>query len=867
MAPPTLGESLNAEQLKSISIISIQVLNIIHAYPAVQDKRLFNEYFEISAQQATSKEVLHALLTTSQPTDILIKNIIEHPLFDDSLTRALFELKINCTEEIMLILIRKCTTGVQFDTIIKQSTLSQTVLLSLLGQRNLSESHLLQILRQTKSDVIIKRVGTHQAANKNVRETVFRHPLLSPSVVLTLLNKQSFTDDEIQLLLKHPTAITKEVSKQITRLSTMKHLQSYLKISSPKKPFLMHLSSKEFACVEEFLGISITPLYKPRGLKPPTLFGLMQSSEQLKSITLISIQVLNIIYQYPAFQDKRLFNEYFERSAQEATSKDVLYDLINTSTSTDTLILNIIKHPLFDESLMTSLLELKTDISEDTLLIIFGKCKTSAHFDLLIKQSNLTAPIITTLLGQKHLTDAHLLQILARAKSDVIIELVSTHQAVNQTVRATMFRHPLLSPSVLLTLLNYKAPTNDELLLILKHPTAITPDLLKHIMATPSIGSNVLLALILHNKTSDELILAAMSHNAFSREMAEKITELEGISPVLLKQLAVKVFDQCTLATGSEWEECLKKVFVKSRQINAEDDMIALIEQKRAGISAQLGFKIVNHFGQNVLKYLPISEMINIANEQELGQCIHFKTNLSSADIMAMAKKTKNTLQIDALLAHTKMTSELANTLFQKAEYGGKIANWDWLTVDQLQSTLEKTRDYDSVKIAIAHLNLSDSALEHCCNKMIEQQSQIKISITESPQKKLIAALDKLKIKAITHAIKAKNNEQYEVVAKTAFILYQRLYTEIENHFNNPAPNSKQFKARCQDAIEQAKPVLQVHRGYKQVLVDIVNVLFIAVALFKKGTWRFFEVDTASMKTVNEVSESIEESIRDKRAR
>lgn len=66
-------------------------------------------------------------------------------------------------------------------------------------------------------------------------------------------------------------------------------------------------------------------------------------------------------------------------------------------------------------------------------------------------------------------------------------------------------------------------------------------------------------------------------------------------------------------------------------------------------------------------------------------------------------------------------------------------------------------------------------------------------------------------------------------------------------------PNLKTYQQRCQQAINDAEPVLGTHRGYKQALLDILNVILAYITFNppKKGEkWRFFEADTDSIKQV-----------------
>lgn len=675
-------------------------------------------------------------------------------------------------------------------------------------------------------------------------------------------NKKTISFDDLQQEFRLPLNSLVYVNAHLNHLMELKKIQQRLKSSSPERPFLLSIPDKEITCIEECLGMPLSRFYELRGFTPPKP-GIGSEQEQLKSWSIISIQVLNIVHSYPAFKDEPLFNAYFEVNAKQATSKEVLLVLLTTEKPTATLIRNILEHPLYDDSLMVSLFELRIDFTEDLLITLAGKCKTTVQIDLLLKRDNLTEKILHTLLGQSNLTDAHLMQILLHAKSDVTLELIGTHESANHSLREAILQHPLFSTKVLRAFLNKQPFTDDELLMVLKHPTAITTNVLKQILEKPSIGSKVLLALLLHDKTTYQLIGAIISHNAFSLDIAEKIIEREDIQPALLEHLALTAFFQHEKGNALEWEEYLNKVFEKSKKIDAREEMILIVLQKKEQISAPFGLKIFTQLGQDSLKHLPFSDMIKIANEEELGTFIDLELYVSASDLIGMAKRTTSKDQIDTLLARKEMTSEIADILFQKAEYSGKIGNWDWLTAGQLKFTLDKTRDYDSLYRALTHSNLSESDRQNWLEKKNEQQKENKAKVLTSnnPQQKLMLALNGLKIKAITHAIKASNNERYEEVARTAFGLYQTLHDAVELHLTNPSANSKQFKEHCQEAIDHAKPILQVHRGYKQVLLDVVNLLLAVFSLVKKGSWRFFETDTASMETVKKVKESIDENI------
>lgn len=213
--------------------------------------------------------------------------------------------------------------------------------------------------------------------------------------------------------------------------------------------------------------------------------------------------------------------------------------------------------------------------------------------------------------------------------------------------------------------------------------------------------------------------------------------------------------------------------------------------------------------------------------------------------------------QIDVLLQHDQMTSDIADILFSKAEYSGKIRAWKWLTEKQLVSILAKAQDYESLKSGLTHLNLSDHARKQWFNEL---QKTVEVPQTDStPPQLLLIYLNQLKAKACEHAMKAITQPGFEQVAETAFNLYCDLNRKTETYLKNPKANRTSF----QESIEKAKPVLNQHRGYKQLLLDILNVALTCVSFqyhrFASSSWRFFKEDTATMKITNKIIDAADD--------
>lgn len=118
----------------------------------------------------------------------------------------------------------------------------------------------------------------------------------------------------------------------------------------------------------------------------------------------------------------------------------------------------------------------------------------------------------------------------------------------------------------------------------------------------------------------------------------------------------------------------------------------------------------------------------------------------------------------------------------------------------------------------------------------------------EKKQKVFNEHLDKLQKKSTT--LKEPKAQQ------AAQILHQSLSLAGKHYFNREI-TYEVFKEQCDKAIADARPILQTHRGYKEV---ITNILLIVVSLARSlwnGKMTFFSVDTSSIKKVNAVEEHI----------
>jgi hypothetical protein len=98
---------------------------------------------------------------------------------------------------------------------------------------------------------------------------------------------------------------------------------------------------------------------------------------------------------------------------------------------------------------------------------------------------------------------------------------------------------------------------------------------------------------------------------------------------------------------------------------------------------------------------------------------------------------------------------------------------------------------------------------------------------------------------------------QLESARDAAFYLRKDLTKASEPYYSNPTEESyKQFQKECNDYIKQARPTLETHRGWKQILGNIglailgLGVLYLAAAGINKalnGNFLFFKTKSAEI--------------------
>jgi len=369
---------------------------------------------------------------------------------------------------------------------------------------------------------------------------------------------------------------------------------------------------------------------------------------------------------------------------------------------------------------------------------------------------------------------------------------------------------------------------------------------------------------------TEPLLKVMIDSRYFSTNQAQTCLDKVSLGPEQLRHLAEKMFSSYEIKKHVDQESCLCNIFLKStQQPNALSALKALIREKITIINPEFWQKILKLIpnGFDVRDAFPVLDLLRLLNSQQLLDFIRSEHVCDLTMVNQLATHIEDAASINALLAHPQTTPSIAAILFKKKNYDGTIGDWPWLTKELVLTAMEKVSDFQRFNGLLHHRLLSKADRQEWFDglKRAQTQKEPQAAASGDVQEKLMVVLNRLKIKAVSHALKAMDDKNYINVAQTATDLYFTLKKEVTTLFSQAreAAANKTCVGNCQRAILQAEPVLKKHRGYKQLLLDLLNVLFCfllippAYSFYKTGQWRFFRADTASVKITKSIDQAI----------
>ena len=127
----------------------------------------------------------------------------------------------------------------------------------------------------------------------------------------------------------------------------------------------------------------------------------------------------------------------------------------------------------------------------------------------------------------------------------------------------------------------------------------------------------------------------------------------------------------------------------------------------------------------------------------------------------------------------------------------------------------------------------------------------------------------RIRLKADEMQDKALVDPTYVDAARVANCLYDDLMTAKQSYWlsDDPIAAGNMFKQVCLQAIDEARPVLEIHRGWSEVLLDFANVLVSLLTLgfanIVSGRLRLFETKTDSAEKLAALETSVDDLVFD----
>ncbi|WP_347251966.1 DUF3638 domain-containing protein, partial [Legionella sp.] len=146
------------------------------------------------------------------------------PSHNDFIVRKLLDSSHDFSELGLLELAGLCTgTGEPFakldliDKFLKKTNISDRVMLTLLGRKDLDEDQLLTFLAKAKTPEMLEHIYQHPAAGKRIHDALWRHPQCSAEFLAQLIEKELLGDDALLQMLTGQVDIDLLVLSTIAR--------------------------------------------------------------------------------------------------------------------------------------------------------------------------------------------------------------------------------------------------------------------------------------------------------------------------------------------------------------------------------------------------------------------------------------------------------------------------------------------------------------------------------------------------------------------------------------------------------------------------------------------------------------------------
>jgi len=623
-------------------------------------------------------------------------------------------------------------------------------------------------------------------------------------------------EDELQQLYGLSMSSVVHLLNHVAHLKNLKLILNRLQTGQPIECLLRDLSDAEVSVLETILEMPRSEFYRSSGyhaIKPP-----MPSSDQTQQMAWCqaTVDAVNRMRTYPAFlKMSEVFERYFETVASQVPFPKVLCLLLDKVEMTPRLLTTILNNPSGDASLRMRVLEKYPTMERSNFYLLVQGAKSEDEFDRILQHANLDQEAIALLLDKPVLQESHLQSLQSAVRSRDVFMKILGHPSATADLAITAIDHWYFSPETLTFIID-KYSLSDQVLLLMLHK--------------PFIDCSILMQLLVKrgDKTTPVFLEAIITHDVFSVE--ELIKTLSGEVPQLKHILQV-----------------FFNLYQSDRSLHIENCLLEFIDKL---LNHEAGSQTIKNCIQDHLKEMPDEFTQRIVALRGVDGALERPDSIASGSLPVTT---------------TAHELEYPNGSIAEPPAGFDEQRVSPTSPDSIASgPLPAPTAGHELELLIGSRAEPRARFDERQGSPTprEQQSGASSDVPE----KLREVLNRLKIKADSHAKNAIVNKNYTEVAKTATALYSTLDKAVSRHFSQargPEEN-KTFVNSCHHAILQAEPVLKKHRGYKQIFLDLLNVLscffFLippAYSFCKTGQWRFFRADTESIKITKSIDRAI----------
>jgi hypothetical protein len=808
-----------------------------------------------------SEKLAHLIVFSPYCDHVILRELIDSQMpIAESTWQLLFNNEKHKVEDLIVLIARQPRTD-----------LPSFVMDYMVLQKDISEEDLLKMADIAADEVFCYKIFTHTLATEAIKERLFNNPRFNAEKFLMYFINNNPEDVNGFLALLSRPAFSSESIEQVA-----------VKIKDPQ--FLHALLSSDKATHNVLLKIIENPIFTPE-----VAAELVQHRAVSHEVVNRLVSTIDNIYKKTHEASlKAAWTNAFGTISQKLSEQgklallqrsvgirnlhmDLTFKLLNTlgKEIINSLNLNALAHTNNKEIIRYLVDYKQTGPLPDTVIdFIASNSAAQESLDTFLERFDLSNDAIAFLLVEHKLSTAQLLQIASFPLDKINREELINHPAATDEVREQLTR--LDTPEYLLTFLTpERYITKTDQINLLKNSPAVTSDVLKAMLQLPRLTKAVITQIIAHHNADDAVLREAISNEQIFLEHLQQISQRQNLNQQVTIALAECVWQFIQrfgrVDKKTPWHQTLIKAL---KELGPEITQTFLVKKREEKeINPKLCFILLGNLGKDILNVLPFVEMVQHSSSQEFDELLCSDVRYSHEQIIHLIARVEESAQISQLLNRSEMTAELGDVLFAKEHYNGQIKAWNWLTTKQLLTIAKTTDDVEVLFCALSHKNLSAKSIKTWFNE-VKAQQEVMAKKANTLHESVLAEIEQIRILAFSHMLKAiehkqygdGNIEHYGESAKSAFKLYHYLRQETVNTFANTPPNLELFKRTCQGAIHNTEKVLGTHRGYKQAILDVLNKVLAFIT--RKPTtgehWRFFEADTASLKKVRNLSQTVQ---------